>query len=155
MMAGPRFTQWSVSVAATGIADYQALPVSCGEAPSGGHELGSQAVGFRVCCDTATAGGTIRVVMAHPDGTGAYQGVCEVWDGTITATNQRTVYAGGAGYYVCDVVFTKSGTNYVDVGGCADPAGPSEARVSALAGITGMGSAGTYRIEAWSTRNAQ
>ena len=55
---------------------------------------------------------------------------------------------------MCDVVFTKSGTNFVDVGGCNDDA-IATGRVKAYAGVTALGSSGTLFIEAWGTRNAQ
>lgn len=154
-MAGPRFTRWSVSALSDDIASYQKLPMACGEAPAGGRDLGVQAIGFRVTCDTSTAGGAIRVVFAHPNGTAIGQGVCEVWDGTVTATSRRCSWDNASGYYVCDVVFTKSGTNFVDVGGCNDDPSSIESRVEVYVWFTGMGSAGTYRVEAWGTRNAQ
>lgn len=154
-MAGPKLLQWSVSALSNDVATYQELPMAFGEGPAGGRDIGVQAFGFRVTSDTSVAGGTLRVVLAHPNGTAIGQGVCEVWDATITATARRCAWDNASGYYVCDVVFTKSGTNFVDVGGCNDDPVTIEGRVKAYAGITGMGSAGTYRIEAWGTRNAQ
>lgn len=152
-MAGPQTKVWTVNSASSAVANYQEIPLTYGEGPAGALQLGYQALGFRVLSDTATSGATLQVVFAHPDGTGAGAGVAEVWTATVTATSRRQAWANGTGYYVCDVVFTKSGNNFVDVGGCNDNTTGTES-VKCYVGVPSLGSSASLYIEAWGTRNA-
>lgn len=152
-MPGPLAKVWTVSGASSDVSNYQEVPLTFGEGPAGSNALGFQALGFRVLSDTSVSGATLQVVLAHPNGTTAGAGVAEVWTATVTATSRRQGWANSTGYYVCDVVFTKSGNNFVDVGGCNDSTNGTDS-VKCYVGVPSLGSSASLYIEAWGTRNA-
>lgn len=157
---GPTCQQFTLTTASADIssANWKKIECAFGEEPAGGSGLGAQALGFRALSSATGAAATIQVAFVRSDGVGPGQGVQEVWTGTVTASARRQELAntGGAGSgYVCDIVFDKSQTYYVDGAGLggwgaaadADPLVP-------YVGITAAGGLGTLELEVWATRNA-
>lgn len=155
---GPACQQITLNTASSDItsANWTKLQIPTGEGPAGVWELGAQAIGFRCLSSATGATATIQCAFVRNDGTGVGAGVQEVWVGTVTVSARRQGLANAAaGGYVCDIVWDKSQTYYVDaagLGGCgaASPGDPLVAYV----GMTAAGGLGTLRLEVWFTRNA-
>lgn len=154
---GPRCQQITLDTASENITTaWTKLEVPVGEGPAGDLKLGAQAIGFRCLSSATGAVATIKCAFVRTDGTGVGAGVQEVWVGTVTVSARRQGLANAAaGGYVCDIVWDKSQTYYVDaagLGGCG-AASPGDPLVPYV-GMTAAGGLGTLRLEAWWTRNA-
>lgn len=147
--------QITAAAVSADVSTYTDIAISGGEGPSGSYELGTQAVGFRIVSSATGAASTIVAVFTRTDGTTQGKGVQEIWTGEVTVTARRQGYANASGDYVCNVVWDKSSTNYIDTGGVdMDSATTVGDNLKLKLGRTVAGGLGTLSIECWATRNA-
>lgn len=155
-----RAKQFTLATASADIssANWVEIEYPWNEGPSGDKSMGPQAVGFRAVSTATGAAATIMVAFWRSDGVTAGLGVQEIWTGTVTVTARRQELAntGGAGSgYLCNIVWDKSGTHYVDTSAMGqDGTTTIDNRLRMSVGMTAAGGLDDLEMECWPTRNA-